>query len=192
VFNTYTALFDACVLYPAQLRNLVMRLATTGLFRAKWSATIHEEWMRSVLEHYGDLKRSDVERIRDLMDAHAPDALVFGYQKLVDALCLPDPADRHVLAAAIRGGADVIVTFNLKHFPEQILSEFGVVAQHPDDFVCHQFTLDSRAVCLAAAQHRASLKRTNPSVPQYLDLLQRAGLPKTVAIFDSSGSKELI
>lgn len=169
-----------------------MRLAMTGLFRAKWSPSIHEEWMRTMLEKYTDLKPQDVERIRDLMDAHAPDALVTGYEKLIDGLELPDARDLHVLAAAIRSNADVIVTFNLKHFPDEYLREFDIFPQHPGDFVAHQFTLNSGLVCLAAKQHRASLKRTNPSVPQYLDLLQRAGLPKTAAILDSTGYRELI
>jgi predicted nucleic acid-binding protein len=112
-----TAVFDACVLYPAQLRSLLMYLALTDLFRAKWSADIHAEWMRSVQRDHPDLTREQIERIRDLMDAHVRDSLVTGYEPLIPTLTLPDPDDRHVLAAAIRSGADVIVTYNLWRLP---------------------------------------------------------------------------
>lgn len=192
MYTVYTTLFDSCVLFSAQLRNLVMRLSATGLFRAKWSDAIHEEWMRNVLERYPDKARSDVERTRDLMNANTLDALVTGYEDLMEGLRLPHQEDVHVLAAAIRGRADVIVTFNLKHFPDESLRQFDLIAQHPDDFVAHQFTLNGGLVCAAAKQHRASLKKTSPSVVEYIQLVQRIGLPKTAAILSSSGYRELI
>ncbi len=99
---------DANVLYPAELRNLLMHLAMTGLFRARWSAGVHEEWITALLRNRPDLSREKLERTRKLMDKHAPDALVTGYEDLIEGLQLPDPGDRHVLAAAIRGRADVI------------------------------------------------------------------------------------
>ncbi|MBC8122315.1 MAG: PIN domain-containing protein [Gemmatimonadaceae bacterium] len=99
----FTALYDANVLYPAELRNLLMHLASMGLFRAKWSADIHEEWMSSLLKNRPDLTRFKLERTRMLMYKHAVDALVDGYEDLIPGLRLPDPDDRHVLAAAIRG-----------------------------------------------------------------------------------------
>ena len=98
-----------------------MHLALTDLFRAKWTDDIHEEWMRSVLKNRPDLRREQLERTRDLMNAHVRDCLVTGYEDLIDSLALPDPDDRHVLAAAIRAGAEVIVTFNLKDFPPNAL-----------------------------------------------------------------------
>jgi predicted nucleic acid-binding protein len=113
----YTAFYDASVLYPSELRNLLMHLAMTGLFRARWSNAVHEEWIRAPLRKRPDLSRGNLERTRALMDAHATDALVTGYEDLIDGLLLPDPDDRHVLAAAIRGRADVILTSNLRHFP---------------------------------------------------------------------------
>jgi predicted nucleic acid-binding protein len=128
---TLTALFDACVLYPAPLRDLLMRLATTELFRAQWSGAIHDEWIRSVLEQRPEL-RAQLARTRQLMDAHVMDSLVTGYERLIETLDLPDPDDRHVLAAAIAGGADVLVTKNLKDFPADRLAPFGIEAQHPD------------------------------------------------------------
>ena len=107
---TFTALYDACVLYPAPLRDLLMRLALTDLFRARWTDAIHEEWIRNVLANRSDLKREQLERTRDLMNAHVRDCLVTGHENLIEGLNLPGPDDRHVLAAAIRAGAGVIVT----------------------------------------------------------------------------------
>ena len=98
-----------------------MYLAMTDLLRARWTDAIHEEWMRNVQNDYPDITRQKAERIRDLMNAHAHDCLVTGYEDLIEALVLPDPNDRHVLAAAIRAGADVIVTSNLADFPAGIL-----------------------------------------------------------------------
>ena len=87
-----------------------MRLALTGLFRAKWSAAVHEEWICALLRRRPDLSREKLDRTRMLMDLHAAEALVTGYEDLIEGLQLPDPNDRHVLAAAIRGRASVIVT----------------------------------------------------------------------------------
>lgn len=106
---TFTAFFDANVLYSALVRDLLMNLTNTGLFRPKWSRAVQDEWIRNLLENRPDLKPEQLERTRLLMDKHAPDALVTGYESLVEGLQLPDPDDRHVLAAAIRGRADVIV-----------------------------------------------------------------------------------
>lgn len=137
----YTALLDACVLYPNMLRDLLLRLAVTDLYRAKWSADIHDEWMRSLAANRPDIPPEHITRVRNLMDENVRDALVEDYASLVPGLTLPDPKDRHVLAAAIVGRADVIVTFNLRDFPADTLSPFGIEAQHPDEFMRHQFDL---------------------------------------------------
>ena len=123
-----TALYDANVLYPAPLRDLLMHLALTDLFRAKWSEQIHEEWIRNVLKSRADLTKAQLERTRQLMNENVRDCLVAGYEALIPALSLPDPDDRHVLAAAIQGQANVIVTYNLKDFLPGVLSEHGVEA----------------------------------------------------------------
>src|SRR5579863_9090922 len=134
---TFTALYDACVLYPAPLRDLLMHLAMADLFRARWTDRIHDEWIRSVLANRPDLRREQLERTRRLMNAHILDCVVTGYEHLIDRLKLPDPNDRHVLAAAIRAGADVIVTMNLDDFPVKVLGPYGIEPQHPDVFVLH-------------------------------------------------------
>ena len=102
IVAAFTVFYDANVLYPAELRNFLMHLALTGVFRAKWSSDVHEEWIRNLLEDRPDLTREKLERTRQLMDKAAPDALVTGYQHLIPGLLLPDKDDRHVLAAAIQ------------------------------------------------------------------------------------------
>jgi predicted nucleic acid-binding protein len=126
----FTALFDANVLYPAPLRDLLIELALTGHFRAKWSNEIHDEWIRNLIKNRTDLKESDLLRTRKAMDSAVLDSLVENYQSLIPTLTLPDESDRHVLAAAIRGRADVIVTLNIKDFPESELSKYSISAQH--------------------------------------------------------------
>lgn len=176
-----TAFYDASVLYPSELRNLLMYLALTGLFRAKWSAAVHEEWIGALLRRRPDLSREKLERTRMLMDLHAADALVTGYEELIEGLQLPDPDDRHVLAAAIRGRADVIVTANLRDFPAHVLGQFGIEPLHPDDFVLYLFELSPSAVAGAARDHRESLKNPPKTVAQYLDTLESQGLKKAVS-----------
>ena len=179
--SQFTAVYDACVLYPAPLRSLLMYLALTDLFRAKWTDAIHEEWMRNVRKDYPDITQAQVERIRDLMNAHVRDCLVTDYEGLIEALTLPDPNDRHVLAAAIRAGAAVIVTTNLADFPPDVLAKYGIEAQHPDEFVMHLLDLAPNLVCSAAKKQRKSLKNPALSVEQYLESLERQGLARTVA-----------
>ena len=178
----FTAFYDANVLYPAELRNLLMHLALIGVFRAKWSADVHEEWISSLLKKRPDLTRDKLERTRILMDQHAVDALVTGYEDLIPGLQLPDPDDRHVLAAAIRGHADVIVTINLRDFPSDIIGPFGIEAQHPDEFILHLLDLAPGAVVAAAENHRHSLKNPPKTVSEYLETLERQGLTQTVSV----------
>ena len=134
-----SAIIDACVLYSAPVRDLVVRLAQAGLFQARWSDEIHDEWMRNLLKNNPRVSRDRLERTRSLMDAALRDCLVTGYSPLVDSLTLPDLDDRHVLAAAIHAGAGMIVTFNLLDFPIESLAPHGVAARHPDALFCEFF-----------------------------------------------------
>ena len=178
----FTAFYDANVLYPAELRNFLMHLALTGLFRATWSPDVHEEWIEALLKNRPDLSREKLERTRMLMDKHATDALVTGYEDLIPGLQLPDPNDRHVLAAAIRGHADVIVTINTRDFPAATLAPFGIEAQHPDEFVMHLLDLSPGLVAAAARNHRESLTNPPKTVEEYLNTLEAQGLTQTVSV----------
>lgn len=177
----YTVLYDASVLYPAPLRDALMHLAMTDLFRARWTDTIHEEWIRAVLRDRPDLSRARLERTRALMDAAVLDPLVEDSADLIPGLALPDPNDRHVLAAAIRAGADVIVTANLADFPREALAPHGIEAQHPDAFISGLIELAHMRVCSALRMHRESLRHPPKSVDEYIETLARQSLPRTVS-----------
>lgn len=176
-----TAILDANVLYPAPLRDLLMHLAVAGLFKAKWTNAIHDEWMRNLLAHRPDLSRPQLERTRELMNRAVPDALVSGYEPLVPALTLPDPDDRHVLAAAIRAGADGIITFNRKDFPERVLAGYGLEALHPDDFLLGLLDQDTTSVLTALRNQRAGLRHPPKTADELLELLKSQGLPRSLA-----------
>ncbi|MBV4475702.1 PIN domain-containing protein [Pseudomonas botevensis] len=178
--SSFTAVYDACVLYPAPLRDFLMWLALSGRFRARWTKEIHSEWKRNLLKNRTDLTMEQLDRTSALMDRAIPDACVDDYEDLIAGLTLPDSNDRHVLAAAIRCGASVIVTFNRKDFPDAALQPFGVEAQHPDEFVDNLFDLDPVSVVMAAQKQRRQLKMPTMEVEPFLDLLQRQGLVQSV------------
>ena len=158
-----------------------MHLALTDLFRARWTADIHEEWIRSVLRDRPDLNRPQLERTRQLMDTHARDACVTGYANLIESIELPDPDDRHVLAAAIVGRADVIVTYNLKDFPAAVLDTYGIEAQHPDVFLQHLMDLDPPRVIAAVKRLREMLRHPPVDASHYIAMLERCELPAFAA-----------
>ena len=179
--SNFTVVYDACVLYPAPLRSLLMYLALSGHFRARWSNDIHDEWIRNVLNQRKDLTIEQLQRTRDLMNRHVPGCLVDGYESLIPGIALPDQDDRHVVAAAIQTRAEAIVTFNLKDFPDQALARYNIRAIHPDDFIMDLCDLELACVIKAAQQHRASLKNPPFNSAQYLDCLLKQKLPQTVA-----------
>lgn len=181
----FVAVFDACVLYPAPIRDLLLRLSVTGLFRARWTDRIHDEWIEAVLRNRADLQRDQLDRTRQLMDDAVPDCLVTGYEGMESILELPDPDDRHVLAAAIKCSAGTIVTYNLKDFPSEVLAPFGLSAQHPDEFLEHAYDLEPVVVCKAVKDARETLKHPPKTPEELLDIYQGLGLATTVAALRS-------
>ncbi|MCA9437995.1 MAG: PIN domain-containing protein [Candidatus Omnitrophica bacterium] len=173
-------LFDACVLYPAPVRDFLLQLSVTGLFRARWTKDIHNEWIGSLLESRPDLNLKQLERTRDLMNLAVPDSLVTGYESHIPSLDLPDPDDRHVLAAAIEGNAETIVTFNLKDFPPASLHPFGLSAVHPDSFVLSFFNQSPISVSDSAKMVRNRLKNPAMSLDDYFERLSGSGFVETV------------
>lgn len=188
--TNFTVFYDACVLYPAPLRDLLVRLARMGVFRAKWTQQIHEEWIRNALKNNPHLTRERLDMTASKMNEAVMDSLVSDYEPLIAGLQLPDTNDRHVLAAAIKGQAEVIVTFNLKDFPADYLSQFNVWAQHPDEFMSDLIDIAPGEVLLAARQQRAALRNPPRTVDEFLDTLLRQQLPRTVAYL--KGRKELL
>lgn len=178
--GSFCAFLDSNVLYPVSLRNLLMRLALAGLYQARWSADVHEEWIRSVLQDRPDIPRERLESVRAAMDREAEDAIVTGYQPLIAGLALPDPDDRHVLAAAIVGQADIIVTRNLRDFPDEALAPYNIEAQHPDEFVRHLLDLAPVLVVDAVRAQQGRLLNPPISMGELLEAFERLSLIDTV------------
>ncbi len=170
-----TAVLDACVLYSASLRDLLLTVAETGLYRPRWTEAINDEWTRSLKAKWPE--RSDnFDRTRLLVDKSVPDCLITGYESLIPCLSLPDENDRHVLAAAICGRADVIVTSNISDFPDSSLVNFRIEVWNPDRFMLHLLTLDDAKVFYAIRTIRARLRNPAISPGDYLDNLEKIGL----------------
>jgi predicted nucleic acid-binding protein len=180
---------DACVLYPAALRDLIMRLAAHRLIQAKWTEEIHEEWIAAVLRERADLTRERLQRTRELMDAHAGDCLVTGYERHKDELALPDEKDRHVLAAAIECEADAIVTWNVKDFPKSVIESHGIELWTPDELLADLLATHQDLVIEVMREHRASLKNPPKSEEEYLDTLVQQRLIRAIQIIRDGGGK---
>ena len=179
--SRYSALLDANVLVPIRLTDLFVQLTVDDLFRARWSLDIHREWMKTVRRLYPDIEQERVERRRDQMDAETRDALVHGYEIIINSLHLPDENDRHVLAAAITGRCDVIVTYNLDDFPKFELDKYGIAAQHPDVFLANHLDLFPGKFCAAVRKIRRRHIRKKLNVDDYLDSLVKLQLVATAA-----------
>ncbi len=158
-----------------------MELAAANLFRAQWTDKIQSEWLERLLENEPDRNRGALERTVALMNAAVMDSRVTGYEYLIPTITLPDPDDRHVVAAAIRAKSDAIVTFNLKDFPVATLKPLNLEPIHPDDFVTYQLDLNEAAVIAAATRCCRRLKNPRETGKEYLDTLLQQKLPKTVS-----------
>jgi predicted nucleic acid-binding protein len=174
-------IYDANVLYPASLRDLLMQLALSDLFQARWTNLIHDEWTRNVLKNQPDMNPAKLEHVRTLMNNAVADSLVTGFETLIPTLNLPDPNDRHVLAAAITAKANRIVTFNLKDFPTRILEPYRIQAQHPDEFICELLDDHLEVVLTAMRTVRSRLRNPPRSSKEYLERLAQQDLKSTVA-----------
>ena len=177
--SKFTAFLDANVLYGARLRSLLISLAHEKLFRVRWSAMVHAEWMRSLASNRPDLDPAQIDHIRAQMDAAVPDCLVIGFEGLIPRLDLPDPNDRHVLAAAIRCRADCIVTFNLRDFPTAVTAAYEIDVVHPDQFLLDVYDLGEAAFIRALREDIGHYRHPPLSVGEYAGSLSRAGLPCT-------------
>lgn len=150
------------------------------MFRARWTEAIHDEWIRNLLEARPELDAGRLARTRQLMNESVLGCLIEGFDDLIPALNLPDPNDRHVLAAAIHAGADAIVTLNLRDFPPEVAKQYELEVLHPDEFLYQQFGLDPAAVAIAARNCRARLRHPPKTVDEYLATLEAQSLPLLV------------
>lgn len=175
----YTALLDACVLYPVVIADALLRLAVAGFYAPKWTTRIEDEWVESLERNRPDLKGrlGRREQMRHAVpDWEVPEA---AWRPLESSLVLPDSKDRHVLAAAVAGHADCIVTANLKDFPEASTVPFGIEVVHPDTFIVAQWDLNPPLAIAAFKQMRAQRKRPAEVGLQFIATLERNGLPAT-------------
>ncbi|MDR0358562.1 MAG: PIN domain-containing protein [bacterium] len=178
----FVVVYDANVLYPSTLRDVLIRVALTGLVQAKWTDEILDEVFRNIKANRPDLRSATLDRTRRLMTTAIRDSLVTGYKPLIDVLDLPDPNDRHVVAAAIRARAQLIVTFNLRDFPADDLAAWDIEAKHPDDFLIDQFHLDAIKVHQTIQSVADSWSSPPGTADNVLDSLERSGLPQIAAV----------
>ena len=173
-------LYDACVLYPSLIRNLLMHLAVSGLVAARWTDEIQDEWIRNLSADRPDLTPTRLKRTRLFMERAVPDAQVTGYQSLIPTLTLPDPDDRHVLAAAIFAQADSIVTLNLKDFPASALAPHALKRLTPDDLMCRLLDTAPEMTVAAVEALRLTLRQPAYRPSDFLERLEGVGLPEAV------------
>lgn len=172
---SFPAFFDTNVLYGALLNDLILELADRGLFRPLWSSDVLEELRRNLIVKRESPTLVD-KRISAMID-YFPDAMVDGYDDLIDAMTC-DPKDRHVLAAALRGGAEVLVTFNVKDFPAASVEHFDIDIVHPDDFLLDQLDLYRPATLRAIDDLVEGYDSPAMTTEDFLLALIRAQVPK--------------
>lgn len=172
----YPALLDANVLHPAFLRGALLWFADQRLFQPHWSADILAEWRRSVMRRFPEVKEDQLVAKALEMEEFFPGAAISGYEGFIDCIRLPDPEDRHVLAAATVGRCAGIVTANTKHFPDEIVAPLGMEIIHPDDFIVNIIDLHPSRAVTACKNHRANMSQSNPTPQQFLERYERAGL----------------
>ncbi len=170
-------LVDACVLYPTVMREIVLGLAEAGCFEVRWSARILEEWARAArkLGPGGEVQaRGEIAQVR----ARFPEAVVPEQPGLEARLWLPDPADVHVLAAAIAGAADLILTANAKDFPRGILTEEGLERCDADQLALRCLEVDAAKVVRVANGVLAEARRLSGQDWSMRGLLKKARMPR--------------
>jgi hypothetical protein len=174
----YTVALDACALVPIVLADTLLRIAERGLYRPLWSERILAEAKGAIFVIHPGIDSVTVARRFEDMDGSFDDAMVTGWDDLEETISLPDPDDRHVVALAIRGGAQTIVTSNLADFPPGALAAFDLEAVHPDDFLLDQLDLSPVIVQDVVREQAAHAKAPPLTVQDLILRLDRAGVPK--------------
>jgi hypothetical protein len=171
-FEPSVAVFDACILYPFHLRNIVVQAAVDRLVEARWTDAIHDEWIRNLTANAPAIPIERLQITRRLMNDALPMAMVNGYEEHIPEVTLPDPNDRHVVAAAITAKATLILTWNLRHFPENELKKFGLRKMTPDAFLCGILDKVPDLVISSLKNARRNLSKTRVSASDFLRILE--------------------
>lgn len=169
--SDFPAILDACVLVQAAVRDTLLRLFERRLFLARWTDEIIAETERTLQQKLG-CTPEQTEHLIGTIREHFPDAWVEqGYRELIPVMT-NDEKDRHVLAAAVKVPCEVIVTYNLKHFPEESLKPFGIVAKHPDEFLIDLYHLNGEIV-IHELHEQGQVLRTPRTINEVLDWLEK-------------------
>ena len=179
-FEPIVAVYDACILYPFHLRNIIVQVGIDRLVHARWTEEIHDEWMRNVAANAPGLSVERLGVTKQLMNIALPTATVVGYEKHIQTVSLPDPDDRHVLAAAIEADASHILTWNLRDFPASALKKHGLVRQTPDAFLAGLYDQAPQLLLASLANARRNLSRSSPSAEGFIDMLRDQKLVQLV------------
>lgn len=180
VADRFVVVLDANVLFPFRVRDALLRFAEAGLFRARWSAQILNEWAGGLVQQKPHLKESVESQLKAMKETF-PEALVTGFDPLVDSLVLPDENDRHVLAAAIKCGAQHIITENLKDFPPEVLDPLAIEAVSADTFLSSTCELYPSEAIAALRRMRRDYANPPMNKSEFLLDITGHGLVKTAA-----------
>lgn len=171
----FPAFLDTSAVFGGALNDLLLTLAERGMFRPLWSQGVFDELERN-LEHR-NLPASAIAHRIAMMRGAFPDAEVIGYTDLIDTMKCDD-GDRHILAAAVRANAALLVTFNLRHFPAEALEPYDIEARHPDEFLLDQLELHESTVLAGVTDVLSSYENPPMTLAEYLDLLARSGVSR--------------
>jgi predicted nucleic acid-binding protein len=170
------AVLDACILYPFHLRNIVVQAAVDRLVEARWTDAIHEEWIRNLAANAPAIPMERLQVTRRLMNDALPTAMVTGYEEHIPGVTLPDSDDRHVVAAAIAAKASLILTWNLRHFPESELKKFDLQMKNPDEFLSGLFERAPDLVIGSLANARRNLSKSRVGASDFIAILSGQNL----------------
>jgi predicted nucleic acid-binding protein len=184
VSDRFTVILDANVLYPFLVRDVLLSLADAGFYRPRWTREIMDEWQRGLIAAKPEQEQKVRATARTMSDAF-PEALVDGYQEITDALTLPDPEDRHVLAAAIKAGAHAIITENGRDFPSAVLAQYGIEKHTADDFILNTIELYPDDAVSALRAMRELYGAPTMSATELILSMAKRGLVQTAAFLQS-------
>ena len=175
-FDPSVAVFDDCTLYPFHLRNVLVQAAVDRLVDARWTEAIHDEWIRNLAARAPAIPAARLETARRLMNEALPTAMVSGYEDRIPVVSLPDPNDRHVVAAGAAAGASLILTWNLRHFPAKELKKFALRRETPDVFLSRLYDEAHGLMIGSLANARRNLTRSLVPASDFIAILDNQGL----------------
>lgn len=173
----FTCVLDTNVIYPLWIRDLLLWFAYHDLYTPKWSKHIFDEWVEVMVRK--GISQEEADRRIEMVNKAFPDAQVVNYEKLITTLELPDVKDNHVLAAAIKTNAGIIVTNNIKHFPDHYLAGFGLTAKSADDFFTDIIDLNHHASIKAFRDLVLNKKKPPYNEFDVLEIFRKNGLKET-------------